>query len=1153
MGHQQVKNWQQLFNGRDEELQMLINCWQRAKTGEPQIAVVLGETGLGKTRLIQEFYSYLSKRDTDDDPGYWPELLKIGRNLELSVDVNQLNLDVDIPWLWWPIRFTEDSEQNSSNCRSPFEDIPEELGMHAISYKRMLERNGVSKKTAKEIGSLLEGAMGVASATVTGLANINTYGLFGISMSLYQLYKAQLKYRAKNPTAGLSEILLERTREAVERTLTCLRMFMDKNSKATECPKVPVIIILDDSQWADPVSLFSLWFIFNEARDKNWPLMLICSHWEKEWNESDEISGDLRQSLVKHANNVKEAFKLFPNTYSLKQIYTFFETLDSRSTQLIALGKLVPDLLESKVEMALPNIQKEDIQMLVSEADGNPRAMEEMILMLTDNAMYYFVDRTVNSSLNESGKEALAKLMHTDLYAKIAQRYRRMSLPLRTFLSTGALFGRDFIRPMTVDLINSNKLEILPADADILAEQAQNTHALINHHDINTDSFLQNLYQKVAYNELKQGNEEKFLLKQRAIADVFKQWLYSDKYQLLSQLEKEELLASILQYACAQVEPGAIEAEDIAHAFDTLLFYLHTKQQRARIVFWWSIILKHQHRTWYSNFLLKLNWAPHHLMCAVDVSSQLIECVEQVIELIETKLAAEDCSMSVRQQCVWHWVIGDIQYYHFADKRHYEKAISHFRLFLNLSKSNFEYTSTEYDLRNISLSLSKIADYSWKVENDLDVAANNYNESLLISREILKECGEMPVRLRDVSVCLTKLADFMLEIRNDADLAACYYAESLKICRRVLTKFGETGERLRDLSVSLVKSSDFAWKIKGDSYSAKRYSTEALGVARRVNSEFGETPESLRDISVSLSRVSRLKLLVDGDTNSAAELNAESLQLKRRVISEFGITPSRLSDLSHGLIDVADTAEDGNINKELELNKYTESLQIRRTIIEEFGETPNRLRDISVSLNKLADLALQINGSEDTAVSCYSESLQIDIRLLNEFGETPERLRDVSVSLVSVADALLKTSDDVHPVIKLYDDSLKIRRRLVVEYGETAERLRDVSVCLTKIGDLFLRINGYVDLASRKYKESLEICRDLINKFGETSQRTRDVAVCLHKRSRLALIEKDSDLAKGYSSEALKLIEDDINKHGMTPSRQQDLDLFKQHLKKINA
>ena len=54
--------------GRDEEIALLMRRWERARQGDGQLVLIVGEPGLGKSRLIEEFHTRL--RDT---PHTWVE------------------------------------------------------------------------------------------------------------------------------------------------------------------------------------------------------------------------------------------------------------------------------------------------------------------------------------------------------------------------------------------------------------------------------------------------------------------------------------------------------------------------------------------------------------------------------------------------------------------------------------------------------------------------------------------------------------------------------------------------------------------------------------------------------------------------------------------------------------------------------------------------------------------------------------------------------------------------------------------------------------------------------------------------------------------------------------------------------------------------
>jgi class 3 adenylate cyclase len=56
------------FVGRQEELRLMLTRWERARDGEGQVVLVVGEAGIGKSRLVAEFHEQI--RDT---PHIWME------------------------------------------------------------------------------------------------------------------------------------------------------------------------------------------------------------------------------------------------------------------------------------------------------------------------------------------------------------------------------------------------------------------------------------------------------------------------------------------------------------------------------------------------------------------------------------------------------------------------------------------------------------------------------------------------------------------------------------------------------------------------------------------------------------------------------------------------------------------------------------------------------------------------------------------------------------------------------------------------------------------------------------------------------------------------------------------------------------------------
>ena len=64
------------FFGREVELQLLHDALHAATDPTirtPQIVTFVAETGVGKSRIIQEFYHQLTVSETWDPSNFWPD------------------------------------------------------------------------------------------------------------------------------------------------------------------------------------------------------------------------------------------------------------------------------------------------------------------------------------------------------------------------------------------------------------------------------------------------------------------------------------------------------------------------------------------------------------------------------------------------------------------------------------------------------------------------------------------------------------------------------------------------------------------------------------------------------------------------------------------------------------------------------------------------------------------------------------------------------------------------------------------------------------------------------------------------------------------------------------------------------------------------
>jgi len=149
------------FCGREKEMALLKAAWDKASDSEnpqPQLVAILGESGLGKTRITQEFYRWLSTTHDKTEPeGYWPDDLgQEENNLKVNPDPSDCDNNNPMPYLWWGLRLSDPSARNAVQSGSALSHYRNLLTPH---LKPMLIK-------LKEVERQLEGGKSLVNAVV---------------------------------------------------------------------------------------------------------------------------------------------------------------------------------------------------------------------------------------------------------------------------------------------------------------------------------------------------------------------------------------------------------------------------------------------------------------------------------------------------------------------------------------------------------------------------------------------------------------------------------------------------------------------------------------------------------------------------------------------------------------------------------------------------------------------------------------------------------------------------------------------------------------------------------------------------------------------------------------------------------------------------
>lgn len=427
--------------GRADELAALDAHWRAIRAERrPRIVTILAESGLGKTRLAQAFFSQLAARH----PGYWPGALGVdGNNLRVNPDAMPESSD-DMPFLWWGLRLVDPLSPNSIGAGVLHLEYERHLTVHLAPFA-MKRRRKARRGEAITVGRGLLVDLAVDVIPFGGL--IKTIGEAGAD--LHRIYREDRADTATQPDAG----------SLIARVLNDLAMMLGGEQA------VPGVVVIDDAQFSthDPGMVAFLSALTRRAAAEEWPLMILLTHWEKEWAGAGDgtIAALLRRG-------------------------------DDIAHHLLRLGPVVD--LAPMLDAALPGLSAPQALALLERAGGNPRFLNEMILFATATRAL-FEGRDPARPLTTRGFERLLQ-ESTSLHALIATRLRASPDEVQEAVTLASLQGVEFLQAVLGQTAIG-----LQADPAVLAAavgDAETLHAYIARLAPDMSAFSQRIYYEVA-------------------------------------------------------------------------------------------------------------------------------------------------------------------------------------------------------------------------------------------------------------------------------------------------------------------------------------------------------------------------------------------------------------------------------------------------------------------------------------------------------------------------------------------------------------------------------------------------------------------------------------------------------------------------------
>ena len=1084
------------FYGREKELAWLYGLLDDVgRRRVPCLAVIVAESGIGKSALVQALYRKLTTDPRWDGPssdGFWPDAFQgSGDDLKVNPDFPEDYRPGTLPkFMWLGIRWQNLGNRNRDDQSCPLSGAREVLYRHVKVVEGMPGpwsriRDRLKRKGAEIGATSVEEAVIFVGEEVTGVA-------FGPLAPFARFVVAAAREARQGKGARHRDLEEAAERSAGDELCEELGWLMRGSERR------PTIVWLDDAQWIDKSSIEFLEKLFRRAKSGEWPLLVIATHWEREWKEHRQHDSEGAPSLTRFADSQLDG---------------------SPQTEVRVLEKGDRESLRSLLLARLPGLAADQQELIIRKCGGNFLSLEENIGELLGRERN-FENRDRTNPLTQAAMRRI-EAWESDRDRRVEQRFQALEGELQDILGWSSRAGARFVRKMITDFAQVR----MENDSEGRISMCFDPYAILSEsEDRSVTEFRDRAYywSAMRYFEEYLGTDEDDL--REFLVRRFSDWINNRFDEDGDTLRLEDAPDSSLSVTA--VEVNRVELLEMAVRFLPLRDAPDWSEPIAAACLRAHCMLVEvyaQKRLWdqcrnVARSLEKIDWvsAPitvlgfgrredtcTHLVTAGALvaagrlaESLLADSRERLAEELGTPQSRRDVSVSLER-------LGDIE----AQRGELDRAWERFAEALEIGRRLAEELGTPESRRDVSASLEHLGGIEAQ-RGELDRAWERFAETLEISRRLAEELGT-PQSRRDVSASLVHLGGIEAQ-RGELDRAWERFAETLEIGRRLAEELG-TPQSRSDVSVSLERLGGIEAQ-RGELDRAWERFAEALEIGRRLAEELG-TPQSRSDVSVSLDGLGGIEAQ-RGELDRAWERFAETLEIGRRLAEELG-TPQSRSDVSVSLERLGGIeAQRGELDRAWE--RFAEALEIGRRLAEELG-TPQSRRDVSVSLERLGGIEAQ-RGELDRAWERFAETLEIGRRLAEELG-TPQSRRDVSVSLERLG-GIEAQRGELDRAWERFAETLEIRRRLAEALG-TPQSRRDVSVSLDGLGGIEVQ-RGELDRAWERFAETLEIRRRLAEELG-TPQSRSDVSVSLERLGDIEAQRGELDRAWERFAETLEI------------------------------
>lgn len=434
------------FLGRDRELDALLERWASARQGRPQLIVLSGVTGRGKTRLLQELYRRLALSDLAEET-YWPPKLESkGAAMGLVPTLSE-GTTSEPSWLWLALRCADPFARNSlTHTYSPLDGLRLQIRRHLSAFYTMLSR----RERRGQHGRVALGVLAtVAFPGAGGAVELGSY-LLGALNSGNSAREALVKLQAgmgarqeRQDTPALDE----GARDVAETLLETLRAVCGR-ARGGRGLELPVLLVWDDAHWAEPDLVASIRLVLAQAIEHQWPLMIVATCWPEALEGCHDPSGA---------------------SGSLSEVVTWMSQApaaphNAGGAEVISLPSLSPRQQDILVQQYLPEISACARSVLVERASGDLELLADYCTELEYGGGWLTASGELAASIDTL--YTLPSLKHEMARTLLRTAGREVAELLAIGSVQGLRFFGYLLRPMVADRFTPDEYTGLLAKVD---------------------------------------------------------------------------------------------------------------------------------------------------------------------------------------------------------------------------------------------------------------------------------------------------------------------------------------------------------------------------------------------------------------------------------------------------------------------------------------------------------------------------------------------------------------------------------------------------------------------------------------------------------------------------------------------------------------